>query len=186
MTRPRYLPGDLAVWLLILAELAVFALLFVGFAVARAFDPATFAAGRAELHPGVGLASTLSLIVASYLVATATVGYRLGRDGTAVRLWLALLVSLAYTLGKLWEYGQLYGAGYHLGSDTFFMFYFFLTFFHFLHVVVGQGVLLALARKARRPWQDDRDTNAMESGACYWHMVDLVWLALFPLLYVVA
>lgn len=186
MIARRYLPGDLAVWLLILAELAVFALLFLGFAVARMSAPATFAAGRALLHPEVGLVSTLALIAASYLVATAAVAFRSGRGGAAMRLWAALLVSLGYTVGKLWEYGQLYGAGYHLGSDLFFMFYFFLTFFHFLHVLVGQAVLIVLARRCRKPCPDDSDTNVVESGACYWHMVDLVWLALFPLLYVVA
>jgi nitric oxide reductase NorE protein len=70
------------------------------------------------------------------------------------------------------------------------MFYFFLTFFHFMHVVLGQIILVVLAVKANRgDYNSDSngdDMNGMESGASYWHMVDLVWLVLFPMLYVLA
>ncbi len=182
----RHLPGDLAVWMFIFAELAVFGILFIGFTVARSLDPATFHAGREVLHPWVGLLNTIALITASYLVATAVHQLRHREPGSQLRLWLALAVSSVYTAGKLWEYGDLYSLGYNLGTDTFFMFYFFLTFFHFMHVVLGQIILTVLAVKVRRGDYDGSDMNGMESGASYWHMVDLVWLVLFPMIYVLA
>lgn len=185
-TRTRHLPGDLAVWMFIFAELAVFGILFIGFTVARSLDPGTFHAGREALHPLIGLLNTVALITASYLVATAVHRLRHGKRGTRLGLWLALAASSVYTIGKLWEYADLYGQGYNLGTDTFFMFYFFLTFFHFMHVLLGQIVLAVLAVKVGNGDYDGTDMNSMESGASYWHMVDLVWLVLFPMVYVLA
>lgn len=182
----RQLPGDIAVWIFIFAELAVFGILFVGFAVARSLDPATFEAGRAVLHPLIGLLNTASLITASYLVATAVYQLRHRRAGVQWRLWLAVAVSGIYIVGKLYEYVDLYGQGYNLSTNTFFMFYFFLTFFHFMHVILGQIILVVLAVKVGKGDYDGSDMNGMESGASYWHMVDLVWLVLFPMIYVLA
>ena len=185
-TNQRHLPGDIAVWFFIFAELAVFGILFIGFAVARSLDPDTFHAGRQLLHPWIGLMNTVALITASYLVATAVHRLRNRKTGTEPCLWLAVAVSSVYVIGKLWEYANLYGQGYNLGSDTFFMFYFFLTFFHWMHVVLGQIILVVLAIKVRNGDYDGSDMNGMESGASYWHMVDLVWLVLFPMVYVLA
>lgn len=148
--------------------------------------PATFHAGRELLHPWIGLLNTFALISSSYLVATAVHQFRDKLSGVQWRLWLAVAVSCIYTVGKLYEYVDLYSQGYNLGTDTFFMFYFFLTFFHFMHVILGQIVLMVLAVKVGNGDYDGSDMNGMESGASYWHMVDLVWLALFPMLYVLA
>ena len=183
---PRHLPGDLAVWFFIFAELAVFGILFIGFGVARSLEPGTFSAGRQALHPWTGLINTIGLITASYLVAVAVHRLRARQPSVVLLLWGAIAASSVYTFGKLWEYVDLYGSGYNLGSDTFFMFYFFLTFFHFMHVVLGQIILVVLAVKVNRGDYNGHDMNGMESGASYWHMVDLVWLVLFPMLYVLA
>ncbi len=180
------LPGDIAVWMFIFAELAVFGIMLIGFAVARSLDPATFHAGRDLLHPWIGLLNTAALITSSYLVATAVHQLRHRHSGVQWRLWLAVAVSCIYTVGKLYEYVDLYSQGYNLGTDTFFMFYFFLTFFHFMHVILGQIVLIVLAVKIGNGDYDGSDMNGMESGASYWHMVDLVWLVMFPVLYVMA
>ncbi|GHD50288.1 nitric oxide reductase NorE protein [Marinobacter persicus] len=182
----KHLPGDIAVWFFIFAELAVFGILFIGFGVARSLDPDTFSAGRAALHPWTGLINTIGLITASYLVALSVHRLRERRTGTALLLWGAIAASAIYTFGKLWEYANLYANGYNLGTDTFFMFYFFLTFFHFMHVVLGQIILVVLAVKVKKGDYNGDDMNGMESGASYWHMVDLVWLVLFPMLYVLA
>ncbi|PPK53501.1 cytochrome c oxidase subunit 3 [Marinobacter persicus] len=182
----KHLPGDLAVWFFIFAELAVFGILFIGFGVARSLAPATFSAGRAALHPWTGLINTIGLITASYLVACAVKRLRHEKTGTTALLVGAIAASSIYTFGKLWEYGVLYADGYNLGTDTFFMFYFFLTFFHFMHVVLGQIILVVLAVKVRKGDYHTNNMNGMESGASYWHMVDLVWLVLFPMLYVLA
>ncbi|BFN13221.1 putative norE, additional subunit of nitric oxide reductase (Nor) complex, membrane protein [Marinobacter nauticus ATCC 49840] len=182
----RHLPGDIAVWFFIFAELAVFGILFIGYGVARSLDPATFSAGKEALHPWTGLINTIGLITASYLVALSVHRLRDRKAGTTALLWAAIAASSVYTFGKLYEYADLYANGYNLGTDTFFMFYFFLTFFHFMHVVLGQIILVVLAVKVKKGDYNGDDMNGMESGASYWHMVDLVWLVLFPMLYVLA
>jgi len=182
----HHLPGDLAVWFFIFAELAVFGILFIGFGVARSLDPDTFNTGLQVLHPWTGLINTIGLITASYLVAVAVHRLRYRQAGVAPLLWAAIAASCIYSFGKVWEYVDLYGKGYNLGTDTFFMFYFFLTFFHFMHVLLGQIILVVLAVKVKNGDYNGDDMNGMESGASYWHMVDLVWLALFPMLYVLA
>lgn len=148
--RSPHLPGDLAVWFFIFAELAVFGILFIGYGVARSLDPATFAAGKEALHPWTGLLNTIGLITASYLVALSVHRLRDRKPGVAMLLWAGIAASCIYTFGKLWEYADLYSNGYNLGTDTFFMFYFFLTFFHFMHVVLGQIVLVVLAVKVKK------------------------------------
>ena len=71
-----------------------------------------------------------------------------------------------------------------LSTNTFYMFYLSLTVFHFMHVILGMVILVAVALKAGRGGYSAREYTGVETGASYWHMVDLVWLILFPLVYV--
>ena len=67
---------------------------------------------------------------------------------------------------------------------TFYMFYFFLTFFHFAHVLLGIVILIIMSVKAKQGAYQGEDVAIVESGASYWHMIDLLWIVLFPLVYV--
>ncbi|MHB0776299.1 cytochrome c oxidase subunit 3 [Halomonas sp. WWR20] len=184
----RHLPGDLAMWFFILVELAVFGLLLIGLVVARTHEPEIFAAGARTLHTAFGLINTLILLTGSYCVARAVAAIRAGSLPTCTR-WLraGAASGLAYVAIKFTEYGGLIGAGYTLRSSTFYFFYFFVTVFHLMHVVLGMIILLAVARRCRHgAYREDPacGVGAVESGASYWHMVDLVWLVLFPIVYV--
>jgi len=183
--RARHLPGDLAMWFFILAELAVFGLLFVSLAFARAAEPQVFADGARTIHAGAGLVNTLILLTGSYFVARAVKAMRGGGADACSRWLLAGAGSgAAYTVIKFSEYVQLIGAGYNLRSSTFHFFYFFTTFFHLMHVLLGMIILIAVTLRCRRGLYSAADHRGVESGASYWHMVDLVWLVLFPLVYV--
>src|SRR5690606_20720579 len=102
--RTRHLPGDIAVWFFIFAELAVFGIMFIGFGVARSMDPATFSAGKAALHPWTGLINTIGLITASYLVALSVHHLRDRKTEASALLWGAIAASSIYTFGKIYEY----------------------------------------------------------------------------------
>lgn len=181
----RQLPGDFAVWLFILAELSVFALLFILFAVTRARYPDMFSAGQANIDTSAGLWNTLALLSSSYFVALAQQGLRQGRRlAVVLSLLSALACAAVYLLIKGFEYQHLQSLGFGLGSNDFYFFYFGLTGFHMLHVVLGMLVLLFIAFGVWRGRYHARRMNEFESGACYWHMVDLLWLMLFPLVYV--
>lgn len=182
----RPLPGDLAMWCFILAELTVFALMFLLFSWQRARDPALFLAGQQQLHPTAGLVNTLALLSASALVAQGVLANRRGAQRPGAR-WLygGILAASVYVAVKGWEYWQLGRAGHGLNGDHFFMAYFLLTGFHLLHVLLGMLILGFMARKLGRGGYGADNVVGLESGACYWHMVDLLWILLFPLVYVI-
>ncbi|QIB52149.1 cytochrome c oxidase subunit 3 [Pseudomonas sp. OIL-1] len=181
------IPGDLAMWFFIFAELAVFALLLSGMAFARGNWPDMFSAGVATLHPEAGLINTLALLTGSYWVARGVADMRAGRLSRLPGWFYAGAGSgVFYVVIKSVEYVQLFSAGYNLRTDTFYFFYFFTTFFHMMHVLLGMVILLVVARRWQRGVYQTPEARRMaaDSAASYWHMVDLVWLMLFPLLYI--
>ena len=181
----RYPPGDLAIWVFILAELSVFAIFFVAYAFTRMSNPELFNLYQANLDRGAALINTLALITSSYFVVRALAAIRVGEGERCARwLGLAILMGLVFLGVKGLEYAHHFGQGITLSTNRFYMFYLSLTFFHFMHVILGLVILLAVALKARKGGYDARDHTGVETGASYWHMVDLVWLILFPLVYV--
>ncbi len=173
-------------WFFILAELSVFAILILAFAVTQVLKPELFAAGRAQLDTSTGLAMTLSLLTAGLLAALAVQQVRLGHSRRGACLLMgALLVALVYVAIKLTEYAHLGAAGLGLEHSTFFTLYWILTGFHFLHVLLGMVILGGLALRCWQRAYRVPGLSGLESGVLYWHMVDLVWVVLFPLVYVI-
>lgn len=186
----KKLPGDLAMWFFILAELTVFALFFIGFAVTENLNLTMFAQGKAQLHKVVGLINTIALITSSYFVAISLQAMRENNDKQVVkRLVLALMFAAVYIVLKLWEYYALFAQGIDIETNTFFTLYFLITAFHFMHILLGMVILLYMAVNVQKgnycDPTTDNEMSGFESGACYWHMVDLLWIILFPLIYVI-
>lgn len=178
-------PGDLAIWFFILAELLVFAVLFVVYAVARRNNIELFDLHQQQLDRTSGLANTLVLITSSYFVVRAVAAIRLGATRRCARwLWVAFALGALFLLIKGAEYQHHFNQGITLRSNDFYLFYLSLTFFHFMHVIMGMVILAAVALKAQRDGYSAEEHTGVETGASYWHMVDLVWLILFPLVYV--
>jgi nitric oxide reductase NorE protein len=175
----------LAIWIFILAELAVFAIFFASYAFARMHEVALFNEYQSTLDKGAALINTLALITSSYFVVRSIAAMREDRRVESVR-WLlaALAMGCLFLVVKSAEYVHHFGEGVRLSTNQFYMFYLSLTFFHFLHVVLGMVILAAVAVKAHQGCYSSTEHTGMESGAVYWHMVDLVWLILFPLVYV--
>ena len=181
----RYPPGDLAIWIFILAELAAFAAFFGSYAVTRMHHVELFNHFQQTLDRTAALINTFALITSSYFVVRAVAAIRAEDSRGCVR-WLggALVMGAVFLAVKVAEYAHHIEAGVNLSTNTFYMFYLSLTFFHFMHVIMGMVILTAVALKARRGGYSAREHTGVETGASYWHMVDLVWLILFPLVYV--
>ena len=184
-TEVRYPPGDLAIWIFILAELAVFAIFFSGYAFARLNNVELFNEYQQLLDRRSAFINTLALITSSFFVVRAVAAIREGDSRVCVR-WLlaALFMGGIFLLVKVAEYAHHLGQGVTLSTNTFYMFYLSLTFFHFMHVIMGMVILAAVAWKAQQGGYSAVEHTGVETGASYWHMVDLVWLILFPLVYV--
>lgn len=184
-TSTRHLPGDLAIWFFILAELLAFGVFFVAYAFARTNDVELFNAEQVELNRNAGAINTALLLTSSYFVVRAVQSAGAGQ-GPRAAPWLAgaFACGAGFIVVKLFEYAEKLAAGVSLSSSTFHMFYLSLTFFHFMHVILGLIILAALWNNARMARYGPDNMNGLETGAAYWHMIDLVWLILFPLIYV--
>lgn len=182
--REYRLPGDLAMWIFILAELAAFTLFILAFSITQWLNPQLFAEGRAQLDSSTGFAMTAGLLTSGFLAALAIERVRKNRARQGAGLLLAAIGSgLVYVLLKLDEYSHLAAAGLDLEYDTFFTLYWLVTAFHFLHVLLGLSVLAFLSWRCWRLAYDAQQHTGLESGVMYWHMVDLVWVIIFPLVY---
>jgi len=172
------LPGHPMMWVLILTEVVTFGLLFLTFAVTGAIHPDVFAAGRAQLDPILGGVNTLVLITSGWLAALAVENRIMGHRTTA-RLLLtgAAALGCLFTAIKIAEYAAKARAGIGLETDTFFTLYFLLTGFHLLHVVLGIIILAAVA------FHDSPEN--LKTGTSFWHTVDLLWVVMYPLVYLI-
>ena len=170
------LPGELLMWVLILSELAVFGAGLLAFLSVRLTDPAGFAEAQSHLHRTGAAANTLVLVTSGWLAALAA---RAAEAGQIRRLRLLLAVAIGFgavfLILKGSEYADLWAQGIGTETHAFYTFSYLLTGFHAAHVLAGM-VLLALVGWLGTP-------RAVETGAAFWHMVDLVWVLLFPVVY---
>ena len=184
VTGQRRLAGDEGVWFFITADITMFAVFFALFVVERYKAVALFETSRQKLDPVLGVLNTLILLSSSWLVALAVHSARSGRRDAVQRyLTLGMLVGAGFAVSKIFEYWQKISHGITLLSNDFFMFYFALTGLHFLHFVIGMVVLAVCLTKSRTDALDQKYIVWIESSGCYWHMVDLLWIVLFPMLY---
>ena len=181
---PR-LRGDLGVWLVILLELLTFAILFVSFAFARLREVELFNASQATLNLNTGALNTVLLITGSWCVASAVRAVQGNASAMGAR-WLlgALACGAGFVAVKLGEFADKLASGVDLSTNTFYMFYILLTAFHFFHVILGMIFLTVLMFKTWQGAYGSHEHHALETGAAFWHMVDLLWIVLFPLVYV--
>lgn len=179
------LPAEEGLWVFLLGDMCLFALLFCTYVYYRADDLALYAASQEKLNPAWGAAYTLLLLTGSWFVVQGVVAVRRAMLRLAVPLFAAALVcGLGFLGAKLVEYGGKLEAGITPATNDFYMYYYILTGLHFAHVLVGVvvlAVLIAHCRGWRRVGAPSR--VLVEGGACFWHMVDLLWIILFPLLY---
>lgn len=183
---PKLLPGDLAIWLFIFMELLVFGIFFIVYAVMRIQNVALFNHYQLTLNRELGAANTLLLITSSYFVVRAIHAIRADNVKSCIHwLYAALAGGAGFLILKSWEYVDKFSAGISLSTNTFYMFYLSLTMFHFLHVILGMVILYFVVIKAKRGAYSAQNYNGVETGASYWHMVDLVWIILFPLVYII-
>ena len=183
---PKLLPGDLAIWFFIFMELLVFGIFFISYAVMRIQNIELFNQYQLTLNRELGLANTLLLISSSYFVVRAVHSIRLNDVKRCIHwLYAGLAGGAGFLILKSLEYSDKFSAGIGLDTNTFYMFYLSLTMFHFLHVIPGMLILLAVVIQAKRGAYSADNYIDVEAGASYWHMVDLVWIILFPLVYII-
>jgi len=183
-------PGDFGIWIIVYIELITFGLLFIGYAFSRRANGELFNQSQLLLDQSFGFVNTLILITSSYFVVKAVKSIQLMERDKAASLaskWLLGAMSLGafFIVNKIIEFIEKVQQGINLSTNTFFMFYLILTAFHFLHVILGLIILFNVQQKAKKGGYTREDYKGMESGAIYWHLIDLLWIVLFPLVYII-
>jgi nitric oxide reductase NorE protein len=175
------------VWIFILGDMLIFAVLFGTYLHYRSRNPQLFNHSQLALNPGFGVVNTLLLLLSSLLVAVAITALRRKVTGIAPPLIAgAMACGLAFSVLKVIEYHDKIAAGITPLTNEFFMFYYALTGLHWFHLVLGLAMLAYLLYASRQPALTAKQFSWAEGGGCFWHMVDLLWIVLFPLLYLVS
>jgi nitric oxide reductase NorE protein len=180
--------GETALWVLLIADLFQFTLFFALFSYHRGRDPMLFDNTAGNLHVELGFTNTLVLILGSVLVAAALRRWGNGAPDHAVTRLIrcASGCGVVFVAIKITEYILNTADGHTIGENSFFMFYYCVTGFHFVHAIAGTVALLFAARaislNRAQPSIDRR--GAVYSVGLLWHLVDVIWLVLFSLFYI--
>lgn len=186
----------LGMWLFLFTEVLLFGGLFIVYATYRFLNHDAFHEGSAELNLVVGAINTVVLLTSSLTVALSITAIQKGNSKRAFNLIVVtILLALAFLVNKYFEWHAKYDHGLFPGMDhfkelstgesQFFFLYFFMTGLHAIHVIVG-GVLLGVIAYYIKKGTVNKDRYIyLENGGLYWHLVDVIWIYLFPLFYLI-
>ncbi|MEI7421790.1 MAG: cytochrome c oxidase subunit 3 [Prolixibacteraceae bacterium] len=188
--------GKMGMWLFLFTELFLFGGLFIVYAVYRSKYAVDFHHAALELNAFVGATNTVVLLVSSMTVAMSLSAIQMNRPGKAMGLILiTLLLAGVFMVNKYFEWGHKFSLHLYPGSDVmktmphgeimFFGLYFMMTGLHALHVIIGGILLTIIIFKINSGKINSQHYLLQENGALYWHLVDLIWIFLFPLLYLI-
>lgn len=177
---------EIGIWVVVLGELTLFTIFFTTFLYYRGQSPEVFEISRASLRTDLGALNTVLLITSSWFVAVAARKLRVGEHSIGSRYFAgALICGVSFVVVKIAEYGGAYHSGVNVLTDDFYMFYFMLTGIHLLHVFVGITLLGSTIAHINGSVAYNRPISSalVDFASSFWHMLDLVWIVLFPLLY---
>lgn len=179
-----HLPGEAGVWVFIVGDMLVFALFFATFVYYRAQDVELYIESQRTLNQGFGVINTFLMLSSSWFVALAVQAARAKSGKLSPALFaLAFACGGGFVAVKFFEYGEKIRVGIALTTNDFYMYYYMFTGIHLLHVLIGMAVLAFLWNVSRKGASDGENIVALESGASFWHLVDVLWIVLFALLY---
>ena len=189
--------SKLGMWLFIFTELLLFGGLFLVYSIFRMQYPANFHESSLELNVTIGVINTVVLLFSSMTIAMAiTAIQKKNKKLTLALIGVTLVMALVFLVNKYFEWGHKFEHGLYPGSDLmqllerghhlYFSLYFFMTGLHALHIIVGMILLIICYVKVSRGSITNDRFVFLENGALYWHLVDLIWIFLFPLMYLIS
>lgn len=178
-------PGGILMWIIIFLELVTFGMALVAFAYYGNQEPEVFHQSRLQLNTAFGAINTVFLLTSGLFMAIAVHFFKENNiTKSSFYFKLTMLGGLLFLIVKSIEYYHKIEAGVTLETNMFFSFYWMLTVFHVIHVIMGLGILIwtnyGMTKK-----HSDTAVEDVEACAAFWHMCDLIWLLLFPVLYLI-
>lgn len=182
----EYQSSKLGMWLFLGTEVLLFGGLFAAYALFRAKFPALFHEQHLELNVTFGAVNTVVLIFSSLTMALAVAASKKGETGRVLTfLAITIFCALVFGVNKYFEYGAKFSHHIYPDTNIFFALYFMMTGLHMIHVFAGIALLSVLFVLTRRGVFTAEYNTPIELGGLYWHLVDLIWIYLFPLLYLI-
>jgi cytochrome c oxidase subunit 3 len=181
-----YSVSKLGMWLFLGTEVMLFGGLFAAYAIFRAKYPEMFLEQHRELNREMGAVNTCILIFSSLTMAMGVTAIQRGKKHlTAILILITVICGIGFGVVKYFEYGAKFA--HHIYPDTsiFFSLYFMLTGLHMLHVFIGIAILIVMFVLTLKGKFNEKYSTPVELGGLYWHLVDLIWIYLFPLLYLI-
>lgn len=177
-------PGGVLIWFVILMELITFGAGVFFYFSYRQDNLALFLEMQKKLNLNFAIINTVSLVTSGYFVAM-SLDFLKNKDRIKSRIFLliGILFGFCFIFLKSYEYHEKISQGFTTSYNHFFTFYWFLTVFHFMHVVFTTLILIYLYFKLRIA--EEGELVALEVGAALWHMCDLIWIILFPTLFLI-
>lgn len=180
----RAVPGEPGTWVFLMGDMFVFGIFFATFMAERAKAPEQFNLARRTLHTGIGVTNTIVLLSSSLFVVIAIDALRsAGTTTTRAATLISMCCGAVFVGLKTVEYTLMVADHHGAGSGPFYLYYFILTGLHLLHVCLGLAALAFICAQTRHAVLSPTRMAVVEGAACFWHLVDLLWIALFPLLY---
>ena len=180
-----YPPGGILMWIIIFLELLTFGMALVAFVYYGKEQPELFHQSRLQLNTAFGAINTIFLLTRGFFMANAVLEFKSNnRFKSSQYFKLTMIGGTLFLLLKGVEYYHKIGAGISLDTNMFFTFYWMLTGFHLIHVIMGL-VILIWTNYGMMKKNSDTGIDDVEACAAFWHMCDLIWLLLFPVLYLI-
>lgn len=180
-----YPPGGILMWIIIFLELITFGMALVAFVYYGSEQPELFHQSRLQLNATYGLINTIFLLTSGFFMAAAVNEFKDNNvKKSSLYFKLAMLGGFLFLGLKSLEYYHKIQSGIEVDTNVFFAFYWLLTGFHLIHVVMGL-VILGWTNYGMNKKKSDTAIEDVEACASFWHMCDLIWLVLFPLIYLI-
>lgn len=182
----KNIPGNTAIWAAILAEMSEFAIMFMVYFFAKVHNPEVFRLGPEKLNTLAGTANTLLMLTSSFFVVRAVIAIRQNMPKASARwLWGAVVCGVLYLIIKYFEYNWNTAQGLSTETNIFYAVYYYVTFNHLLHVGWGSAAIVWVIFRLNTGIYTPQEHEGLINMALYWHMIDLAWITIFPLLYVI-
>ena len=189
--------SKIGMWLFIFTELLLFGGLFIVYSVYRFMNPDAFHLAAEELNTTIGAINTVILLVSSMTIAISTSTLQMKKKGvTLLLLSITVLLGLVFLVNKYFEWGAKFGHGIWPGSEhmkttmsqgeiLFFGLYYVMTGLHALHIIIGLIIIFFAIHRVNKGTVNENRAALLENAGLYWHLVDLIWIFLFPLFYLI-
>lgn len=176
-----YPPGGILMWIIISLELITFGMAIIAMVYCGKQEPDLFHQSRMLLNPVCGILNTILLLTSGFCMAISVHYLKINiPQKSKILLLVTMLFGILFLLIKTFEYNEKINLGLDINHNLFFTFYWLLTLFHVIHVIVGLVILGSVYFGLRKEKTNIED---VEASASFWHMCDLIWLFIFPIIY---